>query len=130
MMYYVKFGYTILQYILKEPRADGETPNTNSFFTDKLLKAAGEVLHKLEPGIYVFDQYWYKDKELYKEVQKASWEKVILDENKKKSLTTVSRKFFDSKDVYDDLGVPWKRGIMFHGPPGNGKTISIKGLFN
>lgn len=48
----------------------------------------------------------------------------------KKELTSVANKFFNSKDIYGDLGVPWKRGLLFHGPPGNGKTISIRALMN
>ena len=48
----------------------------------------------------------------------------------KKELTNVSGRFFDSKDVYEDLGVPWKRGLIFYGPAGNGKTISIKALMH
>lgn len=48
----------------------------------------------------------------------------------KKELTSVSVRFFDSKDVYDDLGVPWKRGLIFYGPAGNGKTVSIKALMH
>ena len=126
ILFCAKFGYNSFQYILKEPR-NGETPNTHSSYTDKLLKAAGDVLYHQEPGIFVFDNYWFKDTALYKQVQKATWDKVILDPGMKKDLTEVTEKFFDSKDIYDDLGVPWKRGIMFHGPPGNGKTISIKG---
>ena len=97
ILYHVKFGYSVYQYILKEPREDGETPNTNSAFTDKLLKAAGDVLYKQEPGVFVFDGYWYKDKQLYQEVQKSSWDKVILDEKMKTVLTEVSERFFDSE---------------------------------
>ena len=115
IMYYVKFGYTVLQYVLKEPRGDSENRNTNSSFTDKLLKAAGDVLYAQEPGIFVYDGYWYKDRQLYKEVQKATWDKIILDSGMKQDLTEVSKKFFDSKDIYEDLGVPWKRGLLFHG---------------
>jgi transitional endoplasmic reticulum ATPase len=115
IMYYVKFGFSVLQYVLKEPRGTGENPNTHSSFTDKLLKAAGDLLYKQSPGIFVFDNYWYKDKELYEQVQKSTWDKVILDPDMKKDLTQVSERFFDSKEIYDDLGVPWKRGIMFHG---------------
>ncbi|KAH7312793.1 P-loop containing nucleoside triphosphate hydrolase protein [Rhexocercosporidium sp. MPI-PUGE-AT-0058] len=60
----------------------------------------------------------------------ATWDKVILDPSMKKELKSVSRRFFDSKDVYADLGVPWKRGLIFYGPAGNGKTISIKALMH
>ena len=38
--------------------------------------------------------------------------------------------FFDCKEDYKDFAVPWKRGIILHGLPGNGKTISIKALMH
>jgi len=63
-------------------------------------------------------------------ISRATWDKVILDPSMKKELTNVSGRFFDSKDVYEDLGVPWKRGLIFYGPAGNGKTISIKALMH
>jgi transitional endoplasmic reticulum ATPase len=97
ILYYIKLGYTILQYILKEPRGEGENQNTCSSETDKLLKAAGAVLYKQQPGIFVFDRMWRKDIALLKEVQKSTWDKVILDEKMKESLVQVSEKFFDSK---------------------------------
>jgi hypothetical protein len=28
------------------------------------------------------------------------------------------------------MSVPWKRGVIFHGVPGNGKTVSLKALIN
>jgi transitional endoplasmic reticulum ATPase len=115
ILYYAKFGYTTMQYLLKEPRGDHETPLTHSSSTDKLVKAAGDVLYKQSPGIYVFDGYWSISHHMYQEVEKATWDKVILDPGMKQDLTEVSEKFFDSKDIYDDLGVPWKRGIMFYG---------------
>lgn len=31
-------------------------------------------------------------------------------------------KFWDSKEAYKDKGLPWKRGIILHGKPGNGKS--------
>ncbi|KAH9215298.1 P-loop containing nucleoside triphosphate hydrolase protein [Leptodontidium sp. 2 PMI_412] len=86
--------------------------------------------HHERKGIYVYDQYWRLDEALYDQVQKASWDKVILDPRMKKELKSVSGRFFDSKDVYADLGVPWKRGLIFYGPAGNGKTISIKALMH
>lgn len=38
--------------------------------------------------------------------------------------------FFDNKELYKRFSVPWKRGVILHGLPGNGKTISIKALIN
>lgn len=38
--------------------------------------------------------------------------------------------FYDSRDTYEKLKVPWKRGIIYYGPPGNGKTISVKAIMN
>jgi transitional endoplasmic reticulum ATPase len=36
--------------------------------------------------------------------------------------------FFKSEEIYKTLEVPWKRGLLFVGPPGNGKTISLKAI--
>jgi transitional endoplasmic reticulum ATPase len=129
LIYWVQIGYVPVQYVLKEPRGHDETPSTGSAVTDRLLKAAGDAIFASDrqSGIWVYDRYWSKSIPLYNEVEKATWDKVILDEKMKESLTQVTEKFFDSKKVYEDLGVPWKRGLLFHGPPGNGKTISIKG---
>jgi len=39
---------------------------------------------------------------------------------------TSANRFFDGRAAYERLGIGWRRGLIFHGPPGNGKTISIK----
>ncbi|KAF2222145.1 P-loop containing nucleoside triphosphate hydrolase protein [Elsinoe ampelina] len=118
-----------VQYILKEPRG-AETVLTPSRVTDELIEAVGVWQTSDNDIVWVFDNYWRQDKALWEQVAKAKWDNVILDENMKKDLTSVSNKFFDNEAVYKDLGVPWKRGIIFHGPAGNGKTISIKALMH
>nr|POE63717.1 putative atpase yjob [Quercus suber] len=129
ILYCVKEGFNIMQYVLKE-RKPGEGVYGPSAPTDTLIKAVGDWLLSDEDVVWVYDNFWRKNKQLFQEVQKASWDKVILNESMKQELTQVTNKFFDSKDIYEDLGVPWKRGLMFHGPPGNGKTISIKALMH
>ena len=94
---------------------------------EQLLMAAGLWANELHDEIWVFDQgFWEKSTELWHSVQKASWDDVILKESMKEAITEDVDDFFDSRDTYHRLKVPWKRGIIFHGPPGNGKTISIK----
>ena len=94
---------------------------------DALLMAAGRWANELHNEIWVFDGgYWQKSPELYGSVMKASWDAVILDPDMKKSLIEDHLSFFSSRPTYDGLKVPWKRGIIYYGPPGNGKTISIK----
>lgn len=38
--------------------------------------------------------------------------------------------FLNRKDWYDEKGIPYTLGFMFHGPPGTGKTSSIKAIAN
>ncbi|KAH9908511.1 P-loop containing nucleoside triphosphate hydrolase protein [Xylariomycetidae sp. FL2044] len=129
ILYVVVIGFSAAQYILKE-RVPGEGQLSHSVVTDTLLAQVGQWQYKERKGVYVYDGYWYLDAKLYDQVQKASWDKVILDPDMKKDLSRVSRRFFDSKSVYEELGVPWKRGIIFYGPAGNGKTISVKALMH
>lgn len=109
-----------MQYILKEPRG-GEKMQGHSRITDTLLTAVGSWMSIEPDALYVFDRYWTKSTEMWREVQKASWDKVILDDKMKKELVSVCETFFDSKDTYEEYSVPWKRGLIFHGPPGNGE---------
>ena len=115
-----------IQYILKEP-GQGETTLSRNSITDRLIDTVGKWQKPKDYNfVYVFDGYWTLSREMYEEIQKATWDKVILDEDMKKSLTELMHKFFNNEDIYKDLGVPWKRGVIFHGvstsipdPPGN-----------
>jgi transitional endoplasmic reticulum ATPase len=94
---------------------------------DGLIREAGRWTQELHNEIWVFDMgYWQKNAELYRSVQKASWDAVILDPKMKQALIDDHLSFFNGRDTFRGLQVPWKRGVIYHGPPGNGKTISIK----
>lgn len=98
---------------------------------DDLIKEATTWSIELHNEVWVFDSgYWQKSAELYESVQKSNWDAVILDEEMKKALIADVEVFFDSQQTYADLKVPWKRGIIYYGPPGNGKTISIKAMMH
>ena len=38
--------------------------------------------------------------------------------------------FLENRDWYDKKGIPYTLGFMFHGPPGCGKTSSVKAIAN
>ncbi|ORY84628.1 P-loop containing nucleoside triphosphate hydrolase protein [Leucosporidium creatinivorum] len=97
--------------------------------SDLLLLAVSSYTSEIRESILVFDNsHWEADHGLWLSVQKASWSDVILDEELKSQLQREYKSFLSSESTYRELGVPWKRGIIFLGPPGNGKTISLKAI--
>ena len=135
LVYHVVFqepfqSVTRLFYIL-HPRQDGNVVNGHCTDTDELVLACGKWSSQLHEEIWVFDNgYWEKSKELWEAVSGSSWEDVILDPEMKKGLIEDVQGFFDNRELYGQYAVPWKRGIILHGVPGNGKTVSIKALIN
>ncbi len=84
-----------------------------------------------EDYILVFDvNGWSKDEELLGAIHNATLETLILRPGMKEEIVQDLRSFFTSRDTYQEYGIPWKRGILFAGPPGNGKTHAVKGLIN
>ncbi|KFX99766.1 hypothetical protein O988_03654 [Pseudogymnoascus sp. VKM F-3808] len=98
---------------------------------DKLLMAVGKWSQDVHNEIFVFDNSaWRKDRKLYMSVMDTKWSDVILSPSLKDGIITDITTFFDSEEMYTSLNIPWKRGIILHGTPGNGKTLSIKALIN
>ena len=81
--------------------------------------------------ILVFDGgYWYKDVDLLAAIQTASFDNLILAADLKREIQQDFEKFFASREIYERYKIPWKRGVLFIGPPGNGKTHTVKALIN
>ena len=104
-----------IYYVLREPDKE-DIIDLRSKMTDNLIKSVGDWLIADDKLVYVYDNYWTTSRALWEEVQKANWNDVILDLGMKKALQDLVGRFFDSKDVYEEAGVPWKRGVIFHGP--------------
>ena len=49
-------------------------------------------------------------------------ESVILDVDHADSLLKDARAFLNKSEWYNDMGIPYRRGYLLHGPPGCGKT--------
>jgi len=127
-------GLEFFVYFVDGRDGEGNWPNVRNQYIlgDKaavltLVETVGRWQSVLHNEVWVFNQgYWQKDPYLYQSILKSEWKDVILDKALKDDLVETVSRFFDSQDHYQRLRVPWKRGIIFYGPPGNGKTISIK----
>jgi transitional endoplasmic reticulum ATPase len=118
-------------FFILAPRSAGTVQDGVSSATDELLLAVGTWNAEVHKEIYIFDEgKWSKSQELWKSVQGCTWDEVILDSKMKANLIEDVHGFFDNQELYKKLSVPWKRGIILHGVPGNGKTISIKAFIN
>jgi DNA polymerase III delta prime subunit len=81
--------------------------------------------------VLVFDNGgWYKDEHLFRDIKNATFDNLILKGSLKQDIRDDIIQFFAARATYDECGVPWKRGILFVGPPGNGKTHAVKALIN
>jgi ATPase family associated with various cellular activities (AAA) len=71
---------------------------------------------------------WWKNKDLFESVQRASFDDIVLPGGLKQEIQMDLENFFQSKATYEQYGVAWRRGLFFVGPPGNGKTQTVKAL--
>jgi ATP-dependent 26S proteasome regulatory subunit len=55
-------------------------------------------------------------------------ETVILKDGLRKLIKDDIQLFLQSEDWYKCRGIPYKRGYLFHGSPGTGKTSMIKAI--
>ena len=53
---------------------------------------------------------------------------VVLKDGQKEAITADLNRFFGSRERYETLGIPWRRGYLLYGPPGTGKTSLVTAL--
>ena len=122
---------TIEYWFILSPKEGATIKDGNHSGIDAMLLEVAQWTSIPHDEIYVFDDsYWTKSNDLWLSVQDASWNDVIMEQKMKQNLIEDVQGFFDNEDLYKKFGVPWKRGIILHGIPGNGKTISIKALMH
>lgn len=60
----------------------------------------------------------------------ASWDKLFLPPSLKKDIRGCVETFLSSKSFYEEAKIPWKRGMLFWGEPGCGKTSLIRTIIS
>ena len=49
-------------------------------------------------------------------------ESIVLPKGIKERILNDANEFFQEERFYRELGIPYRRGYLFHGPPGTGKS--------
>lgn len=98
---------------------------------EAFLDAVCEWASDVRDEILVYeDGYFDKDKDLFEAIRSATFDNLILPDTLKREIRNDFAQFFNSRETYEHYGIPWRRGAIFTGPPGNGKTHTVKALIN
>ncbi len=102
------------------------------FVATKSLAAFRDLLLVLER--YGKARLKEKKKEIYVvngeniPVTASSWDDLVLPAKMARDIRSNVEGFFASPERYAALGIPHRRGFLFAGPPGCGKTLTLKTL--
>jgi SpoVK/Ycf46/Vps4 family AAA+-type ATPase len=104
-----------------------DVPDLAESFFDAVCEWSCEVRGEI---LVYHNGHFDKDPELFQSIKTSTFDNLILRGSLKEEIQNDFAQFFDSREVYERYGIPWKRGAIFIGPPGNGKTHTLKALIN
>ena len=72
--------------------------------------------------IFAYLEDWTGSWDVITSKPPREFDSVILDKALSHDILQDMQKFMQSEHWYASMGIPYRRGYLFHGPPGNGKT--------
>ncbi len=104
---------------------------TTQEIAERFFLQVCEWASEVRGEVLVFQEgYWAKSRELYHAIQNSNFDNLVLPPRLKQEIQNDFVHFFASRAVYEQYGIPWKRGVLLIGPPGNGKSHTVKALVN
>jgi mitochondrial chaperone BCS1 len=78
--------------------------------------------------VCIFTPSWHGDWKCVLSKNPRSLDSVVLDKSVSLSILDDARAFLMSRNWYEDMGIPYRRGYLLYGPPGCGKTSFCQAL--
>lgn len=90
----------------------------------KVLNEIDSVAQSESPicSVYFHKWHWRNLKKIYHKRE------VILPNNQFDFLCNDLQNFFNKRDWYEDVGIPWRRSYLLHGLSGAGKSTTVQAL--
>ena len=94
------------------------------FINDLIGEAYRSTVKPEEKRVEIMTPRW-DDWNVRQRVIPRAPESLVYSDNLISKIVSDAKKFLESETWYADMGIPWRRGYLLHGPAGNGKSSLI-----
>jgi len=92
-----------------------------------LLEVLEEARRAWEASHPTIQQYYYHRYSYWnsKPLGRRTADTIYLPHGTFEEIADDARQFLQNQRMFEELGIPWRRGYLFYGPPGTGKTTLV-----